>query len=39
MVVMKEQRKVIKDQLYAGPSSLWATEVLIDRLLEGATWN
>ncbi len=39
MVVMKGQRKVIKDQGYAGPSLLWATEVLIDRLLEGATWN
>jgi hypothetical protein len=39
MVVMKEKRKVIKDQSYAGPASLWATEVLIDRLLEGATWN
>jgi len=39
-VVMNGQRKVVMH--YGdddGPSSLWVTEVLIDRLLEGATWN
>ena len=39
MVVMNGQRKVVMDQMYAGPSSLWATEVLISHLLDGATWD
>jgi len=39
MVVMNGQKKVIKHYGFDGPSSLSVTEVLIDRLLEGATWN
>ena len=39
MVTMKGQSKIVRDYGAAGPSSLLVTEVLIDRLLEGATWD
>ena len=39
MVVMNGQKKVVEDYGNAGPSSLLATEILIDFLLEHANWN
>jgi len=38
-IVVHGKRKIIYDYGNAGPSALWAVEQLIDKLLQGATWD